>query len=231
MISDYGTSTERTVFSLGRQEEEFVQLADTRVIVAIANGVLRQGMRTLLEELPLGFLHTVPTIREADFGAAESPRSILILAEAESAPPDWTLIPPGFKTLVLLAKPSGIDSLDRYSQTDGFLLQDELDVHVLGDTLSRVLSGQFPLPSAVARRLMTQGIIQRTTLTRAVQLTERQHETLRLLSEGLSNRQIGRRLRISEHGAKRLVASVLTKLDAPNRAGAVAIGLREGLLP
>ncbi|MFD3686799.1 response regulator transcription factor [Nocardiopsis sp. NPDC058631] len=231
MSGNYGIPKGPEAFAPGLREEHFAQLADTRVIVAIANGVLRQGMRTLLEELPLGRLHSCPTLQDAEFGATELPRSVLILAEGESSPAEWTVIPPEFKTLVLLAKPSGIDSLDRHSQTDGLLLQEELNVPLLGDALSRVLSGQFPLPSAVARRLMTQGIIQRTTLTRAAQLTERQHETLRLLSEGLSNRQIGHRLRISEHGAKRLVASVLTKLDTPNRAGAVAVGLREGLLP
>jgi two-component system nitrate/nitrite response regulator NarL len=61
-------------------------------------------------------------------------------------------------------------------------------------------------------------------------LTNPPPATLRLHPEGLSNRQIGRRLHISENGAKRLVASVLTKLGVPNRAGAVAVGLREGLL-
>jgi DNA-binding CsgD family transcriptional regulator len=67
-------------------------------------------------------------------------------------------------------------------------------------------------------------------LTRpAVRLTPREQQVLVLMVEGLSNKQIGRRLDISFHGAKRLVASILAKLDSPTRTVAVARALREGL--
>jgi DNA-binding NarL/FixJ family response regulator len=61
-------------------------------------------------------------------------------------------------------------------------------------------------------------------------LTPREREALTLLAEGLMNKQIARQLRISDHGAKRLVASVLVKLSSPNRTLAVVTALREGLL-
>jgi len=61
-------------------------------------------------------------------------------------------------------------------------------------------------------------------------LTDRERQVLRLLVDGLSNKQIGQALGMSEHGAKRLVASVLAKLQSPNRTQAVATALREGLL-
>jgi DNA-binding CsgD family transcriptional regulator len=63
----------------------------------------------------------------------------------------------------------------------------------------------------------------------AVRLTPREHQVLALMADGLSNKQIGRRLDISFHGAKRLVASVLAKLDSPTRTVAVAKALREGI--
>ncbi|MGJ3559317.1 response regulator transcription factor [Streptomyces sp. INA 01156] len=47
------------------------------------------------------------------------------------------------------------------------------------------------------------------------QLTERESRVLELLVEGLSNRQIGQALEVSEHVAKRTVAIVLAKLDCP----------------
>jgi DNA-binding CsgD family transcriptional regulator len=65
---------------------------------------------------------------------------------------------------------------------------------------------------------------------RSPALTARETETLRLLAEGLSNKQIARRLGVSEHGAKRLVASIMVKLDSPNRTLAVAIAIRDGLI-
>jgi two-component system nitrate/nitrite response regulator NarL len=66
--------------------------------------------------------------------------------------------------------------------------------------------------------------------TRAPALTAREREALALLADGLSNRQIGRRLGVSEHGAKRLVGAIMTKLDSPNRTLAVAIAIREHLI-
>ena len=55
-------------------------------------------------------------------------------------------------------------------------------------------------------------------------------ETLTLLADGASNKVIARQLDISVHTAKFHVAAVLTKLQARNRADAVAIGLRRGLI-
>lgn len=61
-------------------------------------------------------------------------------------------------------------------------------------------------------------------------LTPRETETLEMLSEGLSNKQIAARLNISEHTAKFHVNSVLGKLDAATRTEAVMRGFRSGLL-
>ena len=61
-------------------------------------------------------------------------------------------------------------------------------------------------------------------------LTSREREVLELLGQGLSNRRIAERLRISEHTAKFHVASVLGKLGAATRTEAVSRGLRRGLI-
>jgi DNA-binding NarL/FixJ family response regulator len=64
----------------------------------------------------------------------------------------------------------------------------------------------------------------------SVLLTVREHEVLGLLAQGLSNKQIGRRLGISEHGVKRHVTRLLAKLNSPNRTFAVARALSEGII-
>ncbi len=61
-------------------------------------------------------------------------------------------------------------------------------------------------------------------------LTAREAEVLAWLARGLSNRQIGARLGISEHTAKFHVAAVLAKLRAHNRADAVRRGVRRGVV-
>lgn len=59
-------------------------------------------------------------------------------------------------------------------------------------------------------------------------LSARELEVLRLMAEGLSNPQIGKRLIVSEFTVKRHVANILTKLDLPTRAAAAAYAAREG---
>lgn len=59
-------------------------------------------------------------------------------------------------------------------------------------------------------------------------LTEREVEVLRLLSQGLTNKQAALALRISEHTVKFHVSSIYTKLGVTNRAEAVRIGARRG---
>ena len=61
-------------------------------------------------------------------------------------------------------------------------------------------------------------------------LTRREVEVLRLLSEGLSNREIADRLGISGHTAKFHVHAVLAKLGAETRTEAVVRAARLGLI-
>ena len=61
-------------------------------------------------------------------------------------------------------------------------------------------------------------------------LTQRESEVLRLLAEGLTNRQIAQRLVISEHTVHRHVTNLLRKLDLPSRTAAAAFAVQAGLL-
>jgi len=61
-------------------------------------------------------------------------------------------------------------------------------------------------------------------------LTPRETEVLALLTGGAGNKEIARRLRISEHTAKFHVSSILSKLGATTRAEAVSRGYRLGLI-
>lgn len=61
-------------------------------------------------------------------------------------------------------------------------------------------------------------------------LTVREREILELLGRGLSNKMIARDLKISEHTVKFHVSSAYAKLGASNRAEAVSLGARLGLI-
>jgi DNA-binding NarL/FixJ family response regulator len=60
-------------------------------------------------------------------------------------------------------------------------------------------------------------------------LTPREREVVALVAAGLSNREIGRRLGISEHTVHRHVTSILRKWDVPSRAAAASRAARHGL--
>jgi LuxR family transcriptional regulator, maltose regulon positive regulatory protein len=60
-------------------------------------------------------------------------------------------------------------------------------------------------------------------------LTPREREVLGLIAEGLGDRQIARRLVLSEHTVHRHVSNILTKLSVPSRAAAIARAAADGL--
>jgi two-component system, NarL family, response regulator YdfI len=62
------------------------------------------------------------------------------------------------------------------------------------------------------------------------QLTTRELEVLAMLAEGLGNRQIADRLRVSDHTIKFHISSILDKLDASTRTEAVTVAVRMGLI-
>lgn len=68
------------------------------------------------------------------------------------------------------------------------------------------------------------------TLEDVEPLTAREREVLQMLSEGMGNKEIAGRLKISEHTAKFHVASILGKLGASSRTEAVSVALRRGLV-
>jgi DNA-binding NarL/FixJ family response regulator len=62
------------------------------------------------------------------------------------------------------------------------------------------------------------------------QLTQRERDVLRLLADGLSNEEIGKRLFISAETVRTHVRKAMDKLDADTRTQAVARALRDRLI-
>lgn len=62
-------------------------------------------------------------------------------------------------------------------------------------------------------------------------LSQRESEVLALAVSGMSNRAIAARLVIGDETVKSHISSVYRKLEVRDRAGAVAVAMREGLFP
>jgi DNA-binding NarL/FixJ family response regulator len=106
----------------------------------------------------------------------------------------------------------------------------------LRDLIGSALAEWRPPPSApsltVARAAEPQAQLgeRSVQVTMPVHLTGRERDVLDLLARGLGTAEIGARVYLSERTVKNHVASVLAKLNATNRAHAVAIALRMGLI-
>jgi len=61
-------------------------------------------------------------------------------------------------------------------------------------------------------------------------LSPREIEVLRMIAEGLSNKEIASKLGISEHTVKFHISAIFMKLGASSRTEAVIIGIRAGMI-
>ena len=116
----------------------------------------------------------------------------------------------------------------------GYLLKD-LRPDQLFDMIRAVMRGETPISPAVAGRLLTEfrGSAPRPASPAAgppqPEITRRELEILQLVADGLSNREIGRRLSITEGTVKNHVHNALEKLHLTNRIQAANYVVRMGL--
>ncbi|HEU5144806.1 MAG TPA: response regulator transcription factor [Dermatophilaceae bacterium] len=116
----------------------------------------------------------------------------------------------------------------------GYLLKD-LRPEQLYDMIRSVMRHETPISPSVAGRLLREireGGQQRVTsptVQQAQSVTRRELEILRLVAEGLSNKEIARRLVITEGTVKNHVHNALEKLHMDNRIQAAAYVIRQGL--
>jgi len=61
-------------------------------------------------------------------------------------------------------------------------------------------------------------------------LTPREIAVLRMIADGLGNKEIASKLKISDHTVKFHISSIFAKLGAANRAEAVTLGIRLGVI-
>ncbi len=107
----------------------------------------------------------------------------------------------------------------------GYLLKDAEPEEVLRG-IRAVARGESPIDPKAARELLG---ARRTTAAAGVDLTPRESEVLALVRQGLANKQIARRLGISERTVKAHLTSTFQRIGVVDRTQAALWAERNGI--
>lgn len=107
----------------------------------------------------------------------------------------------------------------------GYLLKDMARAE-LAEAVRAAVRGETVLAPSVAGRLVD----RLRTRSERPRLSEREVAVLRLVAEGATNAEIGRRLFVAESTVKTHLLRVFGKLEVTDRTAAVTTAMRHGLL-
>jgi DNA-binding NarL/FixJ family response regulator len=110
----------------------------------------------------------------------------------------------------------------------GYLVKD-LNLSLLPRALQDVVEGKAAIPRSLVARLVKEFHASdprfRTTAVSGelgVRLTSREWDVLAALADGMSTREIGRRLQLKQSGVRAHISSIVRKLGVKNREQAIA---------
>lgn len=115
---------------------------------------------------------------------------------------------------------------------NGYLLK-EISIEEVADAVRAVVAGQSLISPSMASKLLAEFnnlARQAQQKVLAPKLTDRELQVLKLVAQGLSNREIAQQLFISENTVKNHVRNILEKLHLHSRMEAVVYAVREKLL-
>jgi two-component system, NarL family, response regulator DegU len=214
-------------------------MSTIRVLIAEDQTLMREGLRTILE-LNEGF----SVVGEAENGERAVERALalqpdVVLMDIQmpemngvAATAEITRALPATKVVLLTTF-----DYDEYvfdgmkAGARGYLLKD-MPMAELLDTIRRIHAGESIIQPSVATRMITE-FTRRHEVAQEPEyesLSERERDVLRLLADGLSNKEIASRLILVEGTVKNYVSAILEKLHAANRTQAARVAREQGLI-
>jgi DNA-binding NarL/FixJ family response regulator len=193
----------------------------TRVLIVSPSGVVRAGLQTVLESgHGLDIVGAVPALDSSDL-----PEADVVLLELGNRG-DPVPVSSEIGAAVLLGDLDPLEGLRRGARA---VLPRNAEAPEIIAAVEAAAAGLVVIPPGMVERVLPPGPTAERE-TPQEQLTAREIEVLTMLAEGEGNKQIARRLGISEHTVKFHVGSILGKLNASSRTEAVTAGLRQGLI-
>jgi len=205
-----------------------------RIAITDDHGVVREGIRYMLSDDP-----DIEVVGEAGSG-----EELFALLEEQTV--DVVLLD------VRMPGMSGLDVLERLSETAPEIRVLMLSMHDQPAYVRRAIelgAAGYVLKSAgrdelrgalrvaadggtyIPGELMEPLVADMTGKARPTgKLSPREQQVLQLVADGYENKQIARELDISEATVKTYLRGVFERLDVSSRAGAVAVGLRLGVI-
>ena len=200
-----------------------------RVILADDHPVVRDGLAAIINQQP-----DMQVVADAEDGEAainlyELHRPDFMVLDLRMPRRDGVAVVqavlekhPKARLLIMTTYDGDEDIFRSLSQgAKGYLLKDAPRQEIL--SAIRAVSTDHPYTSSGIAAKALQRLARPS-------LTQRELDVLQQLAQGRSNKDIGRRLQISEGTAKTHVKSILTKLDAISRTEAVAVAHKRGLV-
>lgn len=200
-----------------------------RILIADDHAVVRRGLRSILQiEKDFQIVGEASNGTEAVKMARElNPHVVimdLIMPEKSGSEATAQILAERPKTRILLLTTFGTaDDVAKALEAGaaGALMKTSDESEIIS-SIRTVAAGGHAVSDEI-KRLMAES-------PPAPELTPRQLEILNSMSHGYSNAEIAQVFGISEFSVREHVANIMTKLDASNRAEAVATSLRKGLL-
>jgi DNA-binding NarL/FixJ family response regulator len=213
-----------------------------RILIVDDHALFRRGLQMVLKQEP-----DIDVVGEAGDGheAVEKAQELMpdvILMDVRmprrsgiEATQQIKDLLPHVKILMLTISDEEADLYDAIKAgASGYLLK-EISIDEVADAIRSVWAGQSRISPSMAAKLLTEFAAmskraeERQQLP-APRLTDREMEVLKLVAQGLNNRDIAKELFISENTVKNHIRNILEKLHLHSRMEAVVYAVREKLL-
>lgn len=206
-----------------------------RVLVAAASAVRRAGLEALVKSAPrLKLVGSAPLVSGVSAQARGFQPDVMV-ADLDHADPQviaTALGGGGMAVVTLIDAPNPAWAMRALRGGIKAILPRDAPSEEIFSAIQAAHAGLVLLDPAVIQDLARHVHVEDADSSPQAfdELTAREIEILRMLAEGLGNKQIAAQLGISEHTVKFHISAILDKLGVASRTEAVTSGIRMGLI-